>query len=262
MKKLGLALGAGGARGVAHIGFLKALEDNGIKPSFISGSSMGSVVGACYAMGITPEYMIKIVSALRARDILDLSPTALKNGTLLKSKKMAALLSRYLGDTEFEDLHLPFCCVGTDIISGGKVVFKQGRVATAIQASSSIPLVFAPVAYENMLIADGSLVTRVPVEEVKNMGADVVVAVDVLGPISEMDEIKSIFSYFFRLIDVYDSQVNKMNLEKHPADFYCAPAMGDMSQYKIDGDKMRFAYEKGYESAMKIMDRLKQKLNN
>ena len=62
MKKLGIALGAGGARGVAHIGFLKALEDNGIKPSFISGSSMGSVVGACYAMGITPDYMIKNVS--------------------------------------------------------------------------------------------------------------------------------------------------------------------------------------------------------
>ena len=262
MKKLGLALGAGGARGVAHIGFLKALEDNGIKPSYISGSSMGSVIGACYAMGITPDYMIKIVTSLRSRDILDLSPNALKGGTLLKSKKMAGLLTRYLGDTEFDDLHIPFSCVGADIISGNKVVFSQGRVATAIQASSSIPLVFAPVAYDNMLIADGSLVSRVPVEEVKKMGADVVVAVDVLGPIREMDEIKSIFSYFFRLIDVYDNQVNKMNLEKHPADFYCAPAMGDMSQYKIDSSKMQFAYEKGYESALKIINRLKQKLNS
>lgn len=262
MKKLGLALGAGGARGVAHIGFLKALEDNGIKPSYISGSSMGSIIGACYAMGITPAYMIKIVTSLRSRDILDLSPTALKNGTLLKSKKMADILTRYLGDTEFEDLHLPFSCVGTDIISGNKVVFSQGRVATAIQASSSIPLVFAPVAYDNMLVADGGLVTRVPVEEVKNMGADVVVAVDVLGPLREIDEIKSIFNYFFRLIDVFDSQVNKLNLEKHPVDFYCAPSMGDMSQYKIDSAKMQFAYDKGYESAMNIMDRLKQKLKD
>ena len=262
MKKLGLALGAGGARGVAHIGFIKALEDNGIKPSYISGSSMGSVVGACYAMGITPDYMMKIVRALRSRDILDLSPTALKSGTLLKSNKMAGLLARYFGDTDFDDLLIPFSCVGTDIISGNKVVFSQGRVATAIQASSSIPLVFAPVAYDNMLIADGSLTARVPVEEVKNMGADVVVAVDVLGPVREIDEIKSIFSYFFRLIDVYDNQVNKMNLEKHPADFYCAPNMGEMSQYRIDAVKMQYAYEQGYQSAMKIISRLKQKLKD
>ena len=175
---------------------------------------------------------------------------------------MAGRLTRYFGAAEFDDLNIPFTCVGADIISGNKVVFSQGRVATAIQASSSIPLVFAPVAYENMLVADGSLVSRVPVEEVKKMGADVVVAVDVLGPIREMDEIKSIFGYFFRLIDVYDNQVNKLNLEKHPADFYCAPDMGDMSQYKIDSDKMQFAYQKGYESALKIINRLKQKLNS
>lgn len=262
MKKLGLALGAGGARGVAHIGFLQALEDNHIKPDFIAGSSMGSIIGACYSMGLSPKYMLKIVSALRSRDILDLSPSALKNGTLLKSKKMSALLTRYLGETEFDDLKIPFSCVGTDIISGEKVVFSQGRVATAIQASSSIPMVFAPVEYDNMLIADGCLVTRVPVEEVRKMGADVVVGVDVLGPIREMEEIKSIFNYFFRLIDVYDHQVNKYNLEKHPCDFYCAPQMGDMSQYKIDSSKMQFAYDKGYESALSIIDRLKQKLDN
>ena len=106
MKKLGLALGAGGSRGIAHIGFLKALEDNGIKPDYISGTSMGSVVGSFYAMGISPSYMIKVALSLRARDLLDLSPIAIKNGTLLKSKKMSALLHRYLHDTLIEDLKI------------------------------------------------------------------------------------------------------------------------------------------------------------
>ena len=197
MKTLGLALGAGGSRGVAHVGFLKALEENGIKPDFIAGTSIGSVVGAFYAIGYSPDYMLKVALGLKSRDILDLSPLAIKNGTLLKSKKMAAILRRFLKDEQIEYLDIPFACVGLDIISGKKVVFDQGDLALAVQASSSIPMVFAPVEYENMLVADGCPVARVPVEEVRKMGADVVVAVDVLGGVHEMEELKSIFGYLF-----------------------------------------------------------------
>ena len=260
MKKLGLALGAGGARGIAHIGFLKGLEDNGIKPDFIAGTSMGSVVGSLYSLGISPSYMIKTALALRPRDLLDLSPMAIKNGTLLKSKKMSALLRRYLHEIQIEDLKIPFACVGLDIISGEKVVFTQGDVATAVQASSSIPMVFAPIAYENMLVADGAPVCRVPVQEVKNLGADVVVGVDVLGPVREMDELKSILGYIIRIIDIYDSKVSELALEKNPPDILCTPDLGNMSQYKIDSDKMKFAYDKGYEAALNIVDDLKKKL--
>ena len=107
MKTLGLALGAGGSRGIAHIGFLKALEDNGIKPDFIAGSSMGSVIGAFSSYGYSLDYMLQVALALKSRDILDLSPMAIKNGTLLKSKKMAAILKRYLKDTKIEHLNIP-----------------------------------------------------------------------------------------------------------------------------------------------------------
>ncbi len=262
MKKLGLALGAGGSRGIAHIGFLKALEDNGIKPDYIAGTSMGSVIGSFYAMGISPSYMIKVALSLRKRDLLDLSPVAIKNGTLLKSKKMAALLRRYLHDTLIEDLRIPFACVGLDIISGEKVIFDQGEVAVAVQASSSIPMVFAPVSYENMLVADGAPLCRVPVEEVRNLGADVVVAVDVLGPIREMEEIKSILGYTLRIIDIYDSTVNDYALKQNPPDMLCVPELDDMSQYKIDSAQMQRAYEMGYESALNIIDDLKRKLNS
>ncbi|MBR4419993.1 MAG: patatin-like phospholipase family protein [Clostridia bacterium] len=262
MKKLGLALGAGGARGIAHIGFLKALEDNGIKPDFIAGTSMGSVIGSFYALGFSPSYMIKTALALKPRELLDVSPVAIKNGTLLKSKKMSALLRRYLHEIQIEDLKIPFACVGLDIISGEKVVFTQGDVANAVQASSSIPMVFAPIAYENMLVADGGPVCRVPIQEVKDLGADVVVGVDVLGPVREMDELKSIFGYILRIIDVYDSKVNELNLEKNPPDILCTPDLGNMSQYKIDSEQMQLAYKKGYESAINIIDELKRKLNS
>ena len=139
MKKLGLALGAGASRGIAHIGFLKALDENDIKPDYIAGTSIGAVVGSFYSLGFSPDYMIKVALGLRARDILDISPIAIKNGTLLKSKKLAGLLKRYLGSTQIEDLKIPFKCVGLDIISGEKVVFDQGPLCTAVQASSSMP---------------------------------------------------------------------------------------------------------------------------
>ncbi|MBQ7407705.1 MAG: patatin-like phospholipase family protein [Clostridia bacterium] len=260
MKKLGLALGAGGARGVAHIGFLQALEDNNIKPYCIAGSSMGSVVGSCYALGFAPEYMLKIVKALKMRDILDLAPNALFSGTILKSKKMAAILHRFMGKTQIEDLPMPFSCVGTDIISGNKVVFDQGELATAVQASSSIPMVFAPVDYDNMLVADGCMVCRVPVKEAKDLGCDVVVAVDVMGELSEMEELKGLVNYFARLLEIYDCEVAKHNREKNPADFYLCPELGDMSPYKINKDSMQIAYDQGYESAMSIMSELKEAL--
>ncbi len=260
MKKFGLALGAGASRGIAHIGFLKALEDNGIRPDCIAGTSIGSVVGAFYSFGYSPDYMLKVALGLRARDILDLSFLAIKNGTLLKSKKMAALLKRYLANTQIEDLAIPFKCVGLDIISGDKVVFDQGSVAVAVQASSSMPLIFAPVDYENMLVADGGLCSRVPVEEVKSMGAEVVVGVDVLGDIREIDELKSMFHYLLRIIDIYDAKVSKNYLEKNPPDILCTPDLGDMSQYKIVPEQMMRAFNRGYDSAMAIMDELKEKL--
>lgn len=260
MKTLGLALGAGGSRGVAHVGFLKALEENGIKPDFIAGTSIGSVVGAFYAIGYSPDYMLKVALGLKSRDILDLSPLAIKNGTLLKSKKMAAILRRFLKDEQIEYLDIPFACVGLDIISGKKVVFDQGDLALAVQASSSIPMVFAPVEYENMLVADGCPVARVPVEEVRKMGADVVVAVDVLGGVHEMEELKSIFGYLLRLVDIYDAKVNENNLKNNKPDLLCVPDLGDMSKYHIRPKEMQFAYQRGYESGLAIVDDIKRKL--
>lgn len=258
MKKLGLALGSGGARGVAHIGFLQALEDNGIKPQFISGCSMGSVVGSCYAIGMKPKEMMDAVTALRVRDLLDPGINAFRSGTLLKSKKLLAVLRRFLGHITFDSLKIPFACVGADLKTGNKVLFDSGEVAPAVQASSSIPLVFQPVEKDGMLICDGGVVCRVPVQEVKDMGAEVVVAVDVLGPLREDIDVRGMLRYLLRLVDVYDNAISERNRVDCPADIFVAPDLGPISQYKIDRANFEVCYEKGYECAASIADEIKK----
>ena len=123
-KKLGFALGAGGSRGVAHIGFLKAMEEEGIKPDFISGVSMGAVVGSCYAKGLTVERMTSIVKNLKASDIFDISLNPLGGASLMRSQKMRKKIKQYLGSTKFSELKTPFTCVATDVITGKKVLLS------------------------------------------------------------------------------------------------------------------------------------------
>lgn len=258
MKKLGLALGSGGARGVAHIGFLQALDDNGIKPQYISGCSMGSVVGSCYAFGMRPADMMDAVRNLKVRDLLDPNIAAIRQGTLLKSKKLLAVLKRFLGHTTFDQLRIPFSCVGADIVSGEKVVFDSGEVAPAVQVSSSIPLVFQPVEIDGKIVCDGGVVCRVPIEEVQNLGAEVVVAVDVLGPLRPNVKVNGLLRYLLRIIDVYDNNITNRNRKEHPCDIYIAPDLGDISQYKIDRANFEICYKKGYECAMSIMDDIKK----
>ena len=112
MKKLGIALGAGGSRGVAHVGFLQALEEEGIKPDYITGSSMGAIVGAAYAAGMSAEEIKTVVLGLKLRHLI--SP-AYARGGFLSTRKARKILERYLGDTRFEDLKIPFRCVAVEM---------------------------------------------------------------------------------------------------------------------------------------------------
>ena len=254
MKKLGLALGSGGSRGLAHVGFLKALEENGIKPSFISGCSMGAVVGACYANGMSPDVMLKTAQFLKKKDLLDISMSPITSGAILRSEKVTKIFEKLYQGKNIEDLSIPYACIGADIISGNKVVFNQGSVATAVRASSAIPLVFKPVEYDDMIIADGGVLCRLPVQECRDLGADVVICMDVLGPLREMGDIKNIFSYFLRLIDVYDNRITSLLKEREAADLTLTPDMGEVSQYKVDN--VTYCYQKGYDCAMKKMDEI------
>ncbi len=261
-KKLGLALGGGGARGVAHIGVLQALEENGIKPDYISGTSMGTVVGACYAKGITILEMLDVVAKLKPLDIVDVGVNGMTKLGLLRSKKVEKLFLKYLGDATFEDLQIPFTCTATDILTGNLHVFSSGSLVTAIQASIAIPSIFRPVAYEDMLLVDGGVLCRVPVKQVKDMGADVVIASDVLiNTARKVEKPKNVIALLMRTFDVMDNNATGLAYEKYAdiCDIRLEPEMKGINQYVVK-DLMR-AYDEGYKTAMGQMDKIKELLN-
>lgn len=260
-KTLGLALGSGGARGIAHIGFVKALEEEGIKPDYISGCSMGAVVGCCLAKGITCDELKEIALKLKPRDIIDVSPAILTSTSLLRSQKIVKLLTQYIGDTNIEDLQIPFQCVATDILSGKLITFKEGSAYKAVQASSAIPGVFRPVVIDDYALVDGGCLCRVPIRAVKDMGADVVVALDVLkNTEASVEKVSNILGMVLRVFDIMDNASTKLHreLEKDLCDLYLEPEMQGLSQYEIKNlDK---AYDEGYEVGKQNVEKIKELL--
>lgn len=257
MKTLGLALGAGGSRGVAHVGFLKALDEEGVRPDYICGCSMGSVVGAAYASGMTPDDMWSVIGKLRMLDIL--SPSKQRGG-LFGTKKMRQQLLKHIGDVTFEELHIPFRCIAVDMRTQTLVEFSSGGVLDAVVASSSIPAVFHPLDKDGMRLVDGGILERVPVQQVKNMGADVVVAVDVLGQRDCSDDCPRALGVLLETIDVMDNYRTKHRREENAdiIDFWLEPDLGRMSQYEIK--QVQLAYEKGYELGKEYAPRIQQAL--
>ena len=239
-RKLGFALGSGGSRGVAHIGFLKAMEEAGIKPDYISGCSMGSVVGAAYAAGMSPDDMRKAVMGLRFIDLLDVTS---KPGGVLDTRKIRKLLERYIGDIYFDDLKIPFTCVAVDMVSQQLVEFSSGKVLDAVIASSSIPSVFKPMEKDDAMAQDfkGTL------QQVKAMGAEKVVAIDVLGKVSTKEKCPNTIMMLSEVIFLMDNyRTARMHTDNQAIiDLWLEPDLGDISQYSFK--HIGFAYEKGYE---------------
>lgn len=257
-KTLGLALGSGGSRGIAHIGILVALEEAGIKPDYITGSSMGAVVGGCYCAGISAHEIRDIALRLRTRDIIDIGPSFMSRMALLRSKKVAELLYDYIGDVLLEDMPVRFRCVATDLLSGKLHVFEKGSAAVAVQASCAIPCVFRPIEHEGMLLVDGGCLCRVPVKAVKDMGADVVVAVDVLSNVSQpIKKIKNILGLVLRVFDIMDAHQTDMRnlIEGDIADIVIKPVIENVSQYAIKD--LEKTYEIGYSLGKKYVDEIR-----
>lgn len=253
-KKLGFALGAGGSRGVAHIGFLRAMEEGGIKPDYIAGCSMGSIIGAAYASGMSLENMQKAVHKLRLLDII--APAGARGG-LFETKKIRKLLERYLGDPDFFDLKIPYRCIAVDMVTQSVVEFSEGKVLDGVIASSCIPAIFKPIERNGMRLVDGGILDRVPYKTVKEMGADVVVAVDVLGWRDCSEKMPTTLGVLLETVDLMDNARTKMKKErdKDMYDFWLEPELGNMSQYSLK--QVAFAYEKGYEMGKAYAKKIK-----
>jgi len=178
-RKIGLALGGGAARGFAHIGVLKVLAENNIPIDLIAGTSVGSVVGGALAAGMTPD---QIADLGRGVAWWKLSRPPFSPRGILSNSGLGELISRQFPVTRFEDLKIPFGAVACDIETGEEVVLKtQGDLAPAIRASCAIPGVFTPVDIDGRTLVDGGVVAPIPSRAVREMGADLVIAVDVIA---------------------------------------------------------------------------------
>lgn len=184
-KKIGLALGGGAARGLAHIGVLEVLEREGIPIDLITGTSAGALVGAFYAQGKDAALIKQMVLQFSWRKLAPLVDPSLPTRGLIKGKKVKDLIELFIGgDTKFSDLKIPLACVATDINTGEEVVIDRGSVTEALRASISIPGLFVIVHHEGRHLVDGQLVNPVPVSVARRMGADFVIAVNVIPDVT------------------------------------------------------------------------------
>ena len=174
--KIGLALGGGAAKGFAHIGVIKMLEASGIHPDVVAGPSAGSVVGALYASGMDPFQLQEQAFSLDASNIRDVR---LFSGGLVQGRKLQDYVNQLVGQRPIEKLKLPFAAVATQLETGQRTVFVRGNTGQAVRASSSIPGVFEPTEISGKHYVDGGVVSPVPVDAARQLGADFVIAVDI-----------------------------------------------------------------------------------
>jgi NTE family protein len=194
---IGLALGGGAARGIAHIGVLQVLEENGIFPDYVAGTSIGSLIGGLYAAGISATRMQMLTSSTRWRNLLtlnipsiSLANVSLAGGNLPFLENATAFfdLTRLIdwidnvlgGPVDFTQLNVPFAALATDLVSGETLALNKGPIAPAIRASCSVPGIFTPVRREGRMLVDGGVSHNLPVSVVRDMGADYVISVDLL----------------------------------------------------------------------------------
>lgn len=182
-KKIGLALGGGAARGLAHIGVLEILTKENIPIDFVAGTSAGAVIGALYAAGANLAAVKEYVLGLKHTDrrhMVDLKIPVPKGGFIQGEKILQEMKNLMGGDKTFAELSKPFACIACDIISGEEVIFNQGSVCEAVHASMAIPVIFNTVKLDGRYLIDGWLVNAVPVSTVRAMGAEFIIAVDVI----------------------------------------------------------------------------------
>ncbi|MBT2726033.1 patatin-like phospholipase family protein [Neobacillus sp. C211] len=201
--KIGLALGSGGARGFAHLGVIKALKDAGIPIHLIAGSSMGALVASFYGAGIDMDRLYKLSTAFKRKYFLDF--TVPKMG-FISGKKVKEFIKVFTHGKNIEDLSIPIGIVATDLLTGEKVVFQTGPVADAVRASISIPGIFVPEKYNGRILVDGGVSDRIPVSVAKEMGADIVIAVDV-SRVKRNAEITSIYDVIMQSIDIMQAEI-------------------------------------------------------
>ncbi|SDW01442.1 NTE family protein [Marininema mesophilum] len=252
--KVGLALGSGGARGMAHIGVLKVLQQANISVDYVAGSSIGSLVGVLFADGLDLEMMESLATHLKRKYWLDLTVPKFGFVTGTKVKELIHFLTK---GKHIEDLPLTTAVVATDLVEGKRVVFRSGPIDVAVRSSISIPGIFEPVILDGRTLVDGGVVDRIPITVVKEMGADIVIAVDVVPKRSSV-QIRTIFDVITQTLNVMEREI--LNQKLLAADVLIHPDLADISPSAFS--RVSECIQRGEEAAVIQVERIRSVINN
>lgn len=257
-KKVGLALGGGAARGLAHIGVLEVLEKEGIPIDIIAGTSMGAIIGGVYAKTGNARAMRPVAVTFGFRKMRYFSDFTVPRTGIIKGRRIEDELKTVIGsNTEFKDLRIPFSCVAVDIDNGEEVVINDGKVWEAVRASSSVPVIFTMVKWHGRNLVDGGLMNPVPTKTVRDMGADFVISANVLPYKAVSDNREpSIFSIMLKAFYILDSKFIETSLST--ADAVIEPDVVHISF--TDFQRAEECIEAGVIAAKKIVPDIKKKL--
>ncbi len=249
-KRIGLALGGGGVRGLAHVGVLEVLDDLGIKPCIISGTSMGAVIGALYASGMSgrtireriqshavlksdswPDLFKKKSDLLKWVDAFSID---LGRGGLINTDKFISYLFSEIGESRFEDLEIPLCVVATDFWAADEVVFESGDLLPAIQASMAVPGVFAPVVINERVLVDGGVVNLLPYDHIIER-CDISVAVNVAKArtVEKMDA-PSVMESILGTFEIMQMSSLTERMKRREPDIYVRPEISDVRMFDFN----------------------------
>jgi NTE family protein len=247
-RTLGLALGGGAFRGTAHLGVLKALEEEGLRPGFLCGTSAGAMAAAFYSFGMAPEEIRNIARNLRWLKVTNLTFSKLG---LLSNNEIGKFIEKYLGDVLIEDSSIPLAIVAADISTGEKVVFKTGSLADAIMASTCIPGVFMPAQINGRMLVDGAIVENVPVKVLKDMGAKVCIGVDLgSGGYRQPESLVEV------LLNAFSIAIDRtIHHQRDQADLIIKPSLAGYS-LTDSGNSIKL-YAEGYRSGIMVLDEIK-----
>lgn len=249
-----LVLGSGGARGYAHIGAIEVLEREGIRPDFIVGTSAGSLVGALYAQGKNAAQLRDIALNMKANDVRDIR---LDKKGFFDGKKIEDYVNQLVHSTPLHQLKTPMYVVATQLQHGQKVVFNYGDTGQAVRASVSIPSMFIPTNIAGMEYVDGGLVSPVPVKVARDLGADVVIAVDILAQ-PAYTETNNVWGLFNQNINIMQQQLAQQELQY--ADIVIQPDVREKAHiFDVRGREVTM--QAGSEAAEQQLTNLQQVLN-
>ncbi|MBM4429668.1 MAG: patatin-like phospholipase family protein [Chloroflexi bacterium] len=248
-RRVGLALSGGAALGAAHIGVLEVLEEHGIWPHCVAGTSAGSAVGVVYCAGLGLARIKEVATELEWGK---LGRVVLPRQGFFDGSRLEEYLIQLIGDLRFDQLYIPFAVAAADILTEELVILREGRLAPAVRASCAAPAVFTPVEHQGRLLVDGGLINNLPVSAVREMGAEYVIAVDLLAPlVANRGPPKTMLEM---LLVSFVTLMRNTHREAELADVVISPDVAEFSP--VDLSNVPILIERGRQAAETVLPRM------